>query len=118
MNGLNEGGEMFSILSRRESGSEKCPKCSRVAVDFVNIQEDILGCFDCGCLFMTKVGRVKVRVLGGKAVVVAVPGVVEAKVEDRVSEETVAPPVGYTCGECGKGLKTKLALAGHMRSHK
>lgn len=27
-------------------------------------------------------------------------------------------PQGFTCNTCGKQLKTKLALSGHMRSHK
>lgn len=27
-------------------------------------------------------------------------------------------PVGFPCETCGKVLKTKLALAGHRRSHK
>ncbi len=54
---------MFTVLSRRESGSEKCPRCSRVNVDFVDLGEDMLACFDCGSVFLTKKGRVRARVI-------------------------------------------------------
>lgn len=53
---------MFTILSRRDSGSDKCPRCSRLNVDFIDLGLGMLGCFDCGTVFVTKVERAKVRV--------------------------------------------------------
>uniref|UniRef100_A0A6H1Z754 C2H2-type domain-containing protein n=1 Tax=viral metagenome TaxID=1070528 RepID=A0A6H1Z754_9ZZZZ len=101
----------FMILSRKEAGSDKCPKCSRLNVDFVDLGEDMLACFDCGGVFLTKRGRIKARVR---------PSVVEFVTtvsSDMVPEVSPEAP-GFTCGTCGKVMKTKLALSGHLRSHK
>lgn len=116
----------FGFLSRRDAGANKCPRCSRVGVDFAVVGEGLLGCFDCGCVFIAKAYRVKPTVVafpvsGGKAVsplsVTFTPpeGVAEDKpvpVADKVAD-----PVIHICPVCAKVLKTKLALSGHMRSH-
>ena len=99
---------MYGVLSRRNVGRDKCPKCSTLNVDFVDLGNGLLGCFDCGSVFVTKVARVQVRVMEREAKVVPVPEEPEvAKFLD-----------GFTCPTCGKVVKSKLALAGHMRSHK
>jgi len=75
----------------------------------------MLGCFDCGCVFLTKLARVQARVKPVEAPVITEVSPLEVEI---LGEETAAPPVGFTCDVCEKVLKTKLALAGHMRSHK
>lgn len=114
----------FSVLSRRESGSEKCPRCSRVNVDFVDMGDGLLACFDCGSVFMTKLGRVAVRE-SARAVHLEVTAGVDPMAwttscvpVDPVGDVVAVPMDGFECGACGKVLKTKLGLSGHMRSHK
>ena len=108
---------MFTILSRREAGSEKCPRCSRVNVDFMDLGLGMLGCFDCGSVFIRRSERIRSK-FSEKKVEIEIPVITSADNIMEVPLETAVPPVGYTCGTCGKGLKTKLALAGHMRSHR
>ena len=121
----------FGFLSRRDAGPNKCPRCSRIGVDFAVVGEGLLGCFDCGCVFIAKAYRVKPTVVpfpvkvssvsGGKAVsplsVTSTPpeGVAEDKPEPVADK--IADPVIHICPVCAKVLKTKLALSGHMRSH-
>ena len=87
-------------------------------MDFVDLGLGMLGCFDCGCVFLTKLARAQAREKP-----VEVPVVTE---EVPMSPVEIGPgevlesvgSVGFTCDVCEKVLKTKLALAGHMRSHK
>lgn len=129
---------MFAILNRREAGTERCPRCSRVNVDFMDLGDGVLGCFDCGTVFIRKTRRIEIRKRGGVPGPFMKPPLGEIKIDPPVTVlevpiilketlkvlplevpfETAAPPVVYTCGTCGKELKTRLALAGHMRSHK
>ncbi len=125
---------MFSLLHRRDSGSDRCPRCSRVNVDFVDLGLGMLGCFDCGSVFVRNDYRIRQKfseqkgnVVFGNCDSVGVCPAAEAynkiisdvpEIPKKLFEDTVAPPVVFTCGTCGKELKTKLALSGHMRSHK
>ena len=90
----------MEFLNRREAGSDKCPRCSRTGVDFVVVQEGVLGCFDCGCLFLRKSHRVK-------AVLVSVVETAPDVVVEEVPE--------FGCAVCGKVCKNKLGLSSHMR---
>lgn len=110
----------FGFLSRRDAGANKCPRCSRVGVDFAVVGEGLLGCFDCGCVFIAKAYRVKPTVVafpvsGGKAV--SPLSVTFTPPEGDIVAEKVVDPVIHICPVCAKVLKTKLALSGHMRSH-
>ncbi len=51
----------FGILLRRDSGNERCPRCNQINVNLVIVSEGILGCFECGSVFLTKRARVEVR---------------------------------------------------------
>ena len=92
----------MEFLNRRNAGSDKCPRCSRTGVDFVMVQEGVLGCFDCGCLFLRKSHRVKTRVAE------AAPDV----------QAPVVSVEAFECSVCGKVCKNKFGLSSHMRSHK
>ena len=40
------------------------------------------------------------------------------KLEPPLTEPQIESPVGFSCEACDKVLSTRLALAGHSRSHK
>jgi len=97
----------MEFLHRKDAGSDKCPRCSRTGVDFVVVQEGVLGCFDCGCLFLRKSHRIKAVLV---SVVDTAPDVQTPVIVEEVPE--------FTCDICGKVCKSKLGWSSHMRSHK
>jgi hypothetical protein len=127
----------FGILGKKDIGSDKCPRCSRTGVDFVIIQEGVLGCFDCGCVFLTKAERVKTRTSASVPKVVVPEIFTEENVGVAQTEEQLpckqtvegaTPSIGssievgsesadWMCPVCQKVCKNKLGLTSHMRTH-
>jgi ribosomal protein L37AE/L43A len=118
------------VINRKDSGGEKCPRCSRIGVDFIDVGNGVWACFDCGCLFVTKKERVRVRVASREKIfpehfestasvdAVAWSAPVESTPVESTPVEVPAEPTGYPCEICGKVLKSKLGLTGHLRTHK
>jgi hypothetical protein len=125
----------FGILGKKDIGSDKCPRCSRTGVDFVIIQEGVLGCFDCGCVFLTKAERVKTRTSASVPKVVVPEIFIERQVlvssgePETLEWSTVSDPNSFepiegseskpdlVCPVCQKVCKNKLGLTSHMRTH-
>jgi hypothetical protein len=104
----------FGILGKKDIGSDKCPRCSRTGVDFVIIQEGVLGCFDCGCVFLTKAERVKTRTSASVPKVV-VPEIFVEEIVPVIEGSESKPDL--VCPVCQKVCKNKLGLTSHMRTH-
>ena len=114
----------FHVLPRKTRGEnpEKCPVCRTGWVNLMDINGDgsLLACFACGCVFVSKALRIS-EARGIKEQVAKQDadkngGKSTAGTED-ISGNVTAPPEPIKCEICGKEVKTKLALAGHMRSH-
>ncbi len=77
---------MFTILNRKAAGSDKCPRCSRLNVDFVDMGEGVLGCFDCGSVFLKKSERVRSKFQEKKGIsVILGPAGISSVLADHIS---------------------------------
>ncbi len=121
---------MFTILNRKAAGPDKCPRCSRLNVDFVDMGEGVLGCFDCGSVFLRKAERVRSRFSVVKPEVTIVEAIEAGRqvakdifsevpeIPTKVFKGVAVPPVVFTCDICGKVCKNKIGLSGHSKSHR
>jgi hypothetical protein len=102
----------FRVASRwdKRYELEKCPVCKNAFQDFLELSEDLLGCFSCGVVFVPK--HVKDSEYAGKKVQLE-------KQLAEVKEEDVEPgtPGALKCSICGKLCKSKLGLMSHQRKH-
>ena len=80
---------IYAMVRRGVSTSEKCPQCRRVNVDFMDIG-GVLGCYDCGCVFVPKKDRVK--------------GKPNPVVEQIVESQTGDPGASDGGGDTGGGI--------------
>ena len=74
--------------------NEKCPICRTIFQNFIDFENNMLGCLSCGCVFIEKQCRVDV---GG-----------------RIKELVKAQIKEFVC-ECGFKAKNNVGLAAHRR---
>jgi len=127
------GGRMsrFRVFRKLGAGQrgvvEKCPICSEGWVDFIDINGDgsLLGCFKCGCVFISK--SLRDSELQGKKEQIEKQLREAAKLPDAVKavneafQETMTYDFtedGFVCPTCQKVCKNQVGLMAHMRSHK
>ena len=90
---------MYGIKSRHEGhANEKCPRCLNIFQDFIDIGNGLLGCYKCGCVFVSK--DIRDNEYAHK----------KERVLDINKERT--------CPECGKVCRNKFGLTSHLKSHK
>ena len=115
----------FRVASRlqgRDEG-EKCPRCLEGWVDFMEVdaEKGLFGCYKCGSVFVKKSVRLD-EVVGKKEQLAKqtkeLVGDVVHPLRDGVAVLAVAPAGTFTCGVCEKSFEKRIALRGHMRSHK
>ena len=90
----------FSIVSKHELYNEKCPRCLTIFVNFMVVGENLLGCLNCGSVFVKKDVREFVRD-HQKEIMVANKGHLRSI-------------VGFVCG-CGFKAKSQAGLKAHQR---
>ena len=110
---------VFRVVSRLDKGSEgnKCPRCLDGWVDFMEIdaEKGLLGCYKCGCVFVNK--AVRTGDMAGKKEQLARQA--SEKVQKPVAVEAEDAEGGaFVCEVCGRTFDRKIALVGHMRTHK
>jgi uncharacterized C2H2 Zn-finger protein len=90
----------FTVVSRHDLENEKCPRCLTIFVNFMVVGENLLGCLNCGSIFVKKEVREFVR---------------DHQKEIMQIHKFALPPVGdHACG-CGFEAKTKAGLKAHQR---
>jgi len=111
----------YGILKGSLAGANKCPKCCRISVPFLVVGDGLLGCRDCGCVFIRKECRSEVVVVSvveekvpEAQVVVGGEG---AEVGSPVVEDKDSSAVTHVCDICGKSCKNAMGLASHKKSH-
>lgn len=114
----------FKVASRlniRQEG-EKCPRCLDGWVDFMVVDEEngLLGCYKCGSVFVSKAIREEERVGKKEQLARQVIVVVNDKPGLVAALPAAVDKPAFICTEpgCGKAFTVKVALIGHMRSHK
>ncbi len=117
----------YGLLMQKESGNNKCPKCCRIGVSFLIVGDGLLGCRECGGVFVRKERRNDVvRPEAVPAVPVSVEsspvsqpgGVGGAEEVTPVGDETNPASTTLVCDICGKECKNALGLNSHKKSHK
>ena len=78
----------------------KCPQCKVIRRNFILVSDGMLGCSDCGCVFIAKRVREDFKL--------HLKEILEAQ------DQAIT---GFKCEVCGKVCKSKLGLGSHMRSH-
>lgn len=101
---------------RKAMDGSKCPKCSYIGRNFLILSDVLMGCVDCGCVFVGKGEREEIR-----------KGIVEGqkvKKEEPISKsstdakEIIESFIGkLQCGECSFIAKTEYGLSVHKRKH-
>lgn len=107
----------YSVLMQKESGTNKCPKCCRIGVSFLIVGDGLLGCRECGGVFVRKERRNDVEKPVVPAIVVSEPPG-GAEVVTPVEAETNPAVTTPVCDICGKECKNALGLASHKKTHK
>ena len=88
----------FSIKNRHSGdANEKCPRCLTIFVNFMVVDENLLGCLNCGAVFVRKEVR----------------GFVRSHQKEILINRDVKP-IDNVCN-CGFEAKTKAGLAAHQR---
>ena len=102
----------FRIASRFDERykDEKCPQCRTAFQDFMELSEDLLGCFSCGVAFIPK--STKDSEYAGKKVQLELQ--LREMSEGDIESDGVK---GLKCSVCGKVCKNKLGLMAHQRVH-
>jgi hypothetical protein len=112
---------MYPVYRRCEGG-DRCPKCSRVNVDFMDLGFGLVGCYECGMVFVRKSERGRMKEGPLVSAFRENPPVVEVvDVEDRI--EDVEQPIKEVidplkCMICGVVAKSKFGLQSHARKHR
>jgi len=102
----------FKVASRmlKETDGEKCPKCNMIFSDFMELDEFVWACYQCGTVFVPKKVR-KEEILGKKEQILK-----QAKEIKEAEEAEKLTPL--TCPECGFVAKTEQGLKVHIKKHK
>lgn len=103
----------FRVASKFDKArAEKCPKCSTSFADFMEVGDGLWACYQCGTVFVPK--QVRAEELKRKKE--------QLILQERQKKPELGPIVDeaglFKCPECGKGCKSKLGLASHMRKYK
>jgi predicted adenine nucleotide alpha hydrolase (AANH) superfamily ATPase len=112
---------LYKVKRKSMAGTinkDKCPRCLDGWVDFMDINGDgtLLGCYKCGCVFVSK--DVRASEIEGKKEQLEKQDEELAKEKESQESEILSEQEGaYKCEICGKTFGAKIALIGHMRSH-
>jgi hypothetical protein len=113
---------MYPVYRRCEGG-DRCPRCSRLNVDFMDLGFGLMGCYDCGLVFVRKSERGRMK--EGPLVSAFRENIPDTETADVGKEdlpngfvvvEQVVDPL--KCLTCGIVAKSKLGLQSHLRKHR
>ena len=93
----------FSIVSKHDLDNEKCPRCLTIFVNFMVVGENLLGCLNCGSVFVKKDVREFVR-----------DHQKEILELNKAGHHILVDDIKNTCG-CGFEAKSKAGLKAHQR---
>lgn len=88
--------------------NEKCPKCLGIYQHFMDLEDGLLGCFVCGCVFVSKPVRDEVWK--------TVPAIVRQH-QIEAQQAKIAAENKTLC-DCGFEAKNKAGLLAHQRKCK
>ena len=92
----------------KDNAGEKCPQCRFIGRSFLELSEDLWGCMDCGCTFIPRKRRLKIR----EDILVEQKVVVEDKKDTEEINFLKCDFIG-----CEFIAKTKYGLIVHKRKH-
>ena len=110
---------IYEKLSRHENRTKdgdtinRCPNCKEMFRDFMIVNDDMLGCMQCGTVFVKKEVRAENT---AHYVMLANAPKVDPKEEPEAPEEMKEEPA--ICPECGFEAKSALGLGSHLRTHR
>ena len=88
-----------------ENRGERCPRCLMLNRNFLELSDVMLGCLDCGSVFIRKSFRVALDVRG----------MLESQMLECGKVVGEAKPAGHVCCDCGLECKSAAGLAAHRR---
>jgi len=102
------------VITRADSDNagEKCPQCKFIGRSFLEVNDSLWSCMDCGCAFVPKKKRLKIR----EEISKKQKEVIVEEEKLSVNTEEINP---LKCDHPGCDFVAKLpvALAGHKKKH-